>query len=268
MTYTLYQVDAFTKRCFEGNPAAVVPLDRWLSDATLQAIAQENNLPETAYFVPEGNGFRLRWFTPAAEVDLCGHATLASAWVLFHKLGYHESVIHFQTLGGGLRVSRHGERLRLDFPALHARPVVVSHELVKAVGAQPELVLESRDLLFVYQSPEQVRKLRPEMPILEKLVPFGLIATAPGLTEGPDACDFVSRFFAPAKGIPEDPATGSAHCTLAPFWAGRLGKTTFHARQISPRGGEIWCSLNDDRVYLEGHAVLYLEGKISLDGRE
>lgn len=264
----LYQVDAFTQHCFGGNPAAVIPLDTWLSDATLQAIAEENNLPETVYFVPEEDGFRLRWFTPTAEVDLCGHATLASAWVLFQRLGHREDVIRFQTLSGELRVSRHGERLRLDFPALKARPVAVSRELIKAVGIKPHLVLESRDLLFVYQSHEQVRALQPEMLELEKLVPFGLIATATGPKDGPDTCDFVSRFFAPAKGIPEDPVTGSAHCTLAPFWAKQLGKTTLHARQISRRGGEIWCSVEGDRVFLEGHAVLYMVGEIFLGERK
>ncbi len=267
MAYSLYQVDAFTQRRFGGNPAAVVPLDSWLSDAALQAIAEENNLPETAYFVPEENGLRLRWFTPTAEVDLCGHATLASAWVLFHVLGYQQKEIRFQTLSGELRVSRHGEKLRMDFPALKTSPVAVPKDLVKAVGPKPESVLESRDLLFVFQSYEQVKALRPDIPVLEKLVPFGLIATAPGPKEGPDACDFVSRFFAPAKGIPEDPVTGSAHCTLTPYWAGRLGKTTFHARQVSRRGGELWCSLDGDRVFLEGHAVLYLEGQISVDER-
>ncbi len=264
MPLPLYQVDAFTNRRFAGNPAAIVPLTSWLSDSTLQAIAMENNLAETAFFVPRDGGFHLRWFTPLAEVDLCGHATLASAWVLFHKLDYREPVIHFETLSGELRVSREGQKLRMDFPATPARPAVVKRELVRAMGAQPATVLESRDLVFIYEDASQVKALQPDMHALTGLVPFGLIATAPGAASGEDACDFVSRFFAPAMGVPEDPVTGSAHCTLVPYWAERTGKTTFFARQVSRRGGEIWCSLHGDRVYLEGEAVLYLQGEIEI----
>lgn len=265
MHLALYQVDAFSKKRFAGNSAAVVPLDSWLEDSTLQSIALENNLPETAFFVPHADGFHLRWFTPTAEVDLCGHATLASAWVLFHQLGHEAPVIRFRTLSGELRVSRAGERLRMDFPATPARPVVVRRELVKAVGAQPSKVLESRDFVFVFEDADQVKALQPDMQALSRLVPFGLIATAPGAKTGSMACDFVSRFFAPAMGIPEDPVTGSAHCTLVPYWASETGKTRFFARQISRRGGELWCSLHGDRVHLEGEAVLYLRGEIEVD---
>jgi len=263
MEYPLYQVDAFTQRTFGGNPAAVMPLPHWLDDRTLQAIAAENNLAETAYFVPAKDGYRLRWFTPAAEVDLCGHATLASAWVLFHLLGYDQEVIRFQTLSGELRVSRVGDRISMDFPALHSRAVPVPKGLIKAVGPKPVEIFEGRDMVFVYEDAEQVKALKPDMAAIERDVAFGLIVTAPG-PKGEPGCDFVSRFFAPAKGIPEDPVTGSAHCTLAPYWAKRLGKTSFFARQVSARGGELWCSLEGDRVRLEGHGVLVLQGAMLL----
>jgi PhzF family phenazine biosynthesis protein len=264
MALALYQVDAFTNRRFAGNPAAVVPLPRWLENHELQAIALENNLAETAFFVRTDEGYHLRWFTPLAEVDLCGHATLASAWVLFQVLGYPELEIRFHTLSGELRVRQAGERLRMDFPATPARPIIVSRDLIKAVGAPPSAVLESRDIVFVYADAATVKGLRPDLGALTELAPFGLIATAPGEGEGPDACDFVSRFFAPAMGVPEDPVTGSAHCTLTPYWAQQTGKQSFFARQVSRRGGEIWCSLHGDRVYLEGQAVLYLRGEIEV----
>ncbi|MCW5964302.1 MAG: PhzF family phenazine biosynthesis protein [Bryobacterales bacterium] len=264
MLLPLYQVDAFTSRRFAGNPAAIVPLGAWLEDAALQAIALENNLAETAFFVPRADGFHLRWFTPLAEVDLCGHATLASAWVLFHLLNFPEPVIRFHTLSGELRVSREGQRLRMDFPATPARPAVVKRDLVRAMGAQPLTVLESRDIVFVYDDADQVKRLQPDIHALMRLVPFGLIATAPGVTSGEESCDFVSRFFAPAMGVPEDPVTGSAHCTLTPYWAERTGKTSLFARQVSSRGGELWCSLHGDRVHLEGEAVLYMRGEIEV----
>lgn len=261
MELPIYQVDAFASRQFAGNPAAVVPLQDWLPDAVLQAIAAENNLAETAFFVRRGDAFHLRWFTPLAEVDLCGHATLASAFVLFGELGYDETEVRFDTLSGRLRVERSSSRLVMDFPATPARPVAVSKELVHAVGLKPKEVLESRDIVFVYEDPNDVARLQPHMEALTQLVPFGLIATAPGAD-----CDFVSRFFAPAKGVPEDPVTGSAHCTLVPYWAQRLSKTEFFARQVSKRGGEIWCGLQGDRVRLEGDAAFYLRGTITVAG--
>lgn len=259
MELPIYQVDAFAARQFKGNPAAVVPLERWLADSTLQAIAQENNLAETAFFVSKGDAYHLRWFTPLAEVDLCGHATLASAFVLFEELGFTGDVVSFDTLSGRLTVTRRGGRLVMDFPATPARPVAVSKDLIHAVGKNPKEVLESRDIVFVFEDANDVATLRPKLDSLTELVPFGLIATAPG-----SDCDFVSRFFAPAKGVPEDPVTGSAHCTLAPYWAGRLGKSEFFARQISRRGGEIWCALEGERVRLEGDAALYLRGRIQV----
>jgi PhzF family phenazine biosynthesis protein len=259
MELTLFQVDAFASEYFEGNPAAVVPLENWLPDALLQAIAQENNLSETAFFINNEDAFHLRWFTPLAEVDLCGHATLASAFVLFKELGYHEQTIHFDTRSGRLSVTRNGRRLAMNFPATPASPVAVSDDLIDAVGAKPKEVLESRDIVFVYEDANDVAALRPNMDALARLVPFGLIVTAPGID-----CDFVSRFFAPAMGIAEDPVTGSAHCTLVPYWANRLGKNELTARQISKRGGNIWCGLENDRVRLEGEAVLYLRGSILL----
>lgn len=260
MEIPLYQVDAFASRQFAGNPAAVVPLRKWLPDSVLQAIAQENNLAETAFFVQKENCFHLRWFTPVAEVDLCGHATLASAFVLFEQLGYSEKELKFDTLSGRLTVRREGKRLVMDFPATPAHPVPISKDLIHAVGSRPKEVLESRDIVFVYEDPEDVAKLQPQMEALTSLVPFGLIATAPGRH-----CDFVSRFFAPAKGIPEDPVTGSAHCTLVPYWANRLGKTAFVAEQVSKRGGRIWCALDGDRVRLEGESVLFLRGTIFVE---
>jgi PhzF family phenazine biosynthesis protein len=262
MELPIFQVDAFASRQFAGNPAAVVPLQQWLPDGVLQAIAAENNLAETAFFVPHGETFHLRWFTPLAEVDLCGHATLASAFVLFAELGYGEAEVRFDTLSGRLTVKRSGARLVMDFPATPAHPVAVSKELIHAVGAKPKEILQSRDIVFVYEDPNDVARLQPHMEALTELVPFGLIATAPG-----SDCDFVSRFFAPAKGVPEDPVTGSAHCTLVPYWAQRLGKNDFFARQISRRGGEIWCGLDGDRVRLEGDAAFYLRGTITVAGQ-
>jgi predicted PhzF superfamily epimerase YddE/YHI9 len=264
MGIPLYQVDAFSSQRFRGNPAAVVPLEEWLDDHILQQIAAENGLSETAFFVPDGDEFRLRWFTPAAEVDLCGHATLATAWVLFHLLGHDASSICFQSISGPLLVSRTGQRLRMDFPATPARAAVVARELVRAVGTPPRQILESRDILFVYDHADEVLQLQPDLQAMATLVPFGLIATAPGPTEGLLACDFVSRFFAPAMGVPEDPVTGSAHCTLVPFWADTMRKTSFFARQVSSRGGEVWGELQGNRVHLEGDAVLYLRGEIEV----
>jgi len=257
MKLRLYQVDAFASRLFEGNPAAVVPLETWLPDDLLQAIALENNLSETAFFVPRGQGFELRWFTPAAEVDLCGHATLASAFVLFEKLGCLQAAIAFQTRSGTLTVERNGDLLRMDFPARVPERCTVPEGLVSGLGAEPMEVLGSDDYLVVYENEEAIRGLAPDLAALERLDRRAVCVTAPG-----DAVDFVSRFFAPRVGVPEDPVTGSAHCQLTPYWASRLGKTAFRARQLSRRGGEVLCELRGDRVLLSGRAVLYLEGLI------
>ncbi|MBP2302209.1 PhzF family phenazine biosynthesis protein [Azospirillum picis] len=261
MRLPLYQVDAFTDRVFAGNPAAVVPLESWLPDAQLQAIAAENNLSETAYLVRSGEGYELRWFTPAVEVDLCGHATLASAFVISTILEPGRAHIEFATRQAGvLTVTRDGDRYTLDFPSRPAAPAgSPDPALVPALGGPaPAAVLRGRDYLVVYDSADAVRALTPDMAAVAKLDLFAVCVTAPG--EG--GVDFVSRFFTPAKGIPEDPVTGSAHCMLTPYWAERLGKTVLTARQVSARGGDLLCELAGDRVRIGGQAVLYLEGSI------
>ncbi len=262
MQLKLYQVDAFTERTFGGNPAAVVPLDDWLPDATMQAIALENNLSETAFFVPrDDGGFDLRWFTPLIEADLCGHATLGTAWVLFNRLGHAEEAVTFHTRSGPLTVARDGNRLVMDFPAQPPEPADIG-DVAGALGVAPEAVLAAPYALAVLDSEEAVRAVRPDFRRVAALDIPELIITAPG-AEGGD-CDFVSRFFAPTGGIDEDPVTGSAHCILIPYWAERLGKTEMFARQVSARGGALWCALRGDRVSIAGHAAPYLEGTISV----
>lgn len=259
MEIPIYQVDAFSASVFRGNPAAVCPLSFWLPDTALQAIAAENNLAETAFFVRNGGSFKLRWFTPVCEVDLCGHATLASAHVLFHELGEPGNTVRFDTKSGELSVSRGDGRLILNFPARPAREVTADPRLISALGGKPTEILAARDYLVCYATQEEVQALSPDMEALKKLDRAACIATAPG-----NDCDFVCRFFAPAKGIPEDPVTGSAHCTLIPYWASRLGKAELFAKQISRRGGELFCKLAGDRVEIAGHAALFLRGTISL----
>jgi len=256
----IFQVDAFADRPFAGNPAAVCPLDTWPDDATLAAIAAENNLSETAYFVPAGSEYELRWFTPNMEVELCGHATLASAFVLFERLGYAGERIDFLTRKSGrLSVRREGARLTMDFPALEPHECQAPPALTAGLGALPSRVLSATNYLAVFESQRAVADLRPDFATLATLDRFGVIATAPG-----DDCDFVSRFFAPAKGIPEDPVTGSSHCTLTPYWSGVLGKSELQARQISRRGGQLTCRAMGNRVELTGACALYLEGTIRL----
>ncbi|MBV8572528.1 MAG: PhzF family phenazine biosynthesis protein, partial [Acidobacteriaceae bacterium] len=240
------------------NPAAVCPLEAWLPDDLMQSIAAENNLAETAFFVKNDGRYHLRWFTPVCEVDLCGHATLASAHVLFEELGYDADVIRFDTKSGELAVRREGGRLAMNFPSRPPQAVEPDPILLPALGGKPAAVLAARDYLVVFDSEDELKALRPDMPAISKLDRFAVIVTAPGRD-----CDFASRFFAPAQGIPEDPATGSSHCTLAPYWASRLGKTKLHARQVSPRGGELFCELEGDRVKISGHAALFLKGQIS-----
>jgi len=259
MEIPIYQVDAFTGVVFRGNPAAVCPLEEWLPDETLQAIAAENNLSETAYFVPTGERFALRWFTPGCEVDLCGHATLASAYVLFRELGVTSNTVRFDTKSGELVVRRDGERFVMDFPSRPPGPVEADPNLRQAMGGEPIEILAARDYVLTYKSEAEVRALAPNMEALARIDRFAFIATARG-----EDCDFVSRFFAPAKGVPEDPVTGSAHCTLTPYWAAKLGKTTLKARQISKRGGELFCRLAGDRVEMAGSATLFLRGRIIL----
>ena len=253
MRILLYQVDAFASEVFRGNPAAVCPLESWLPDATLQAIAAENNLPETAFFVREGDAFRLRWFTPTVEVELCGHATLASGFVLLKESG----TVTFATRSGPLSVRREGDLLTLDLPSLPAAPMAPPPALVKGLAVAPRETLRAMNWLAVLDDEAAVRATKPDFATLAMLHPHGVIVTAPG-----DAVDFVSRFFGPSFGIPEDPVTGSAHATLTPYWAARLGKKKLSARQLSARGGELACEDLGARVALTGRCALYLEGEI------
>jgi PhzF family phenazine biosynthesis protein len=261
MRIPLYQVDAFAEGLFTGNPAAVCPLEAWLPDDVMQAIAAENNLSETAFFVSEGEGYRLRWFTPSTEVDLCGHATLATGFVVFRVLRPRASRVTFQTQQAGpLTVARDGDLLALDFPARPPAPCAMSEPLAAGLGRRPALLLAARDYLAVYDSADDILALSPDFTALAALDRFAVIVTAPGTGE----VDFVSRFFAPARGVDEDPVTGSSHCTLIPYWAGRLGKNRLTARQLSRRGGALSCALEGDRVTIAGRAVLYLEGTITI----
>ncbi|NHQ60094.1 PhzF family phenazine biosynthesis protein [Chlorobium sp. BLA1] len=254
-----YQIDAFAARPFEGNPAAVCPLESWLDDELLQAIAEENNLSETAFFVPSEKGFNLRWFTPVRELDLCGHATLAAAHVIFDIIGYSLQRITFETRSGELFVQKRGERLEMDFPASPPLPCGFSEILAEGLGKRPLEVWASDDYLVLFDSEATLRAITPDYAMLCELDLRGVIITAPGID-----VDFVSRFFAPKFGIHEDPVTGSAHCTLAPYWAYKLGKHILTARQVSRRGGDIVCEVKGDRVLLSGSAVMFMEAEITL----
>lgn len=259
MEIPLYQIDAFTGRVFGGNPAAVCPLKAWLPAETMQAIAAENNLSETAFFVPEGDGYDLRWFTPATEVDLCGHATLAAGALVLSKLDPSRSSVRFHTASGVLKVVKDGEWFAMDFPAWEAKPAK-SSAVAEALGKAPvELLGNQRDYLAVFEREADIRALAPNFDKLGKLDRPGMIVTAPG-----DDVDFVSRFFAPGLGIKEDPVTGSAHCALTPYWSKRLDRTTLNARQISARGGELVCEQRGERVGMRGRAAFYLEGTIRI----
>jgi PhzF family phenazine biosynthesis protein len=260
MKLTIYQLDAFTSRRFGGNPAAVVPLEAWLPDDVMQAIAAENNLAETAFVIPKSDVSPLRWFTPSVEVDLCGHATLATAGVLFSYRYPQAGRLLFSTRSGELAVTRDGALLQLDFPARPGKPVDVTDALAAALGARPREALLARDLLAVFDTEAQVRSLQPDMARLATIDAFAVIVSAPG-----DSVDFVSRFFAPQQGIPEDPVTGSSHCTLTPYWSSRLGKTRLTAKQVSQRVGELTCELRGDRVLIAGQVVEYLKGEIEID---
>jgi PhzF family phenazine biosynthesis protein len=263
MKLALYHVDAFASRVFAGNPAAVVPLERWLPDTVMQAIAAENNVAETAFFVRTDGGYHIRWMTPTVEMDLCGHATLASAWVIFNLLdaGSRREVA-FASRSGELRVAAaETGRLALDFPARPPGAVggASLDAVASALGRTPAALLAARDYLAVFEGEDEVRALAPDMARVAALDRMAVIATAPGRD-----CDFVSRFFAPGVGVPEDPVTGSAHCTLVPYWSRRLGRSSLFARQVSPRGGELWCEDRGGRVSIAGHAALYLTGTIDL----
>ena len=261
MKFPMFQVDAFTSRQFGGNPAAVCLLDNWLEDSRLQAIAEENNLSETAFLVAHEEGFKLRWFTPVTEVALCGHATLASALVVFDCLQWPADKITFQTReSGALHVNRNNGLLEMDFPASTSAPVAAPVGLEEALGYAANQVYQSgEDLMLRLADESQVRKVQAQMPQWAEWPYRGIIVTSEG-----DSCDFVSRFFAPRCGIVEDPVTGSAHCALTPYWSRELNKSDLHARQISQRGGELFCRDQGDRVQIAGNAVLYLSGEISI----
>ena len=259
MKIPIYQVDAFTSNLFGGNPAAVCPLTEWIDPGLMQSIAAENNLSETAFFVKKNDFFELRWFTPEIEVDLCGHATLASGFVLFNHLNYKEGEIKFETKSGRLMVQRSGDLITLDFPARPPEKTDPPDRLIKGLGKKPLEVYKSRDYLALFETEKDVLSIKPDFGILGKLEALGIIITAKG-----DTSDFVSRFFAPSVGINEDPVTGSAHTTLVPFWANRLNKAQFHAFQISKRGGELFCQLAGDRVLISGKAKTYLTGEIEI----
>ncbi|OON67097.1 PhzF family phenazine biosynthesis protein [Hymenobacter sp. CRA2] len=265
MTLPIYQVDAFTDKVFAGNPAAVCPLAEWLPADTMQAIAAENNLAETAFFVPRAGTaaeYELRWFTPAVEVALCGHATLATAHVLFRHLGATVEVLTFHSQSGPLHVRQQpGGLLTLDFPAQPPQPLTQHPDgLLDGLRATPLSILAGPDLVAVFDTEAEVLALRPSMTHLAKVEYRGVIATAPGA----GGVDFVSRWFGPRVGVPEDPVTGSGHTQLVPYWAARLGKTQLHARQVSARGGDLWCELHGERVLISGYAVTYLRGEIEL----
>jgi PhzF family phenazine biosynthesis protein len=261
MRVPIYQVDAFTRRRFAGNPAAVVLLATAPDDATLQAIAAENNLAETAFLLADGDDYRLRWFTPTVEVPLCGHATLASAAVIMERLQPGRERVVFHSASGPLTVKRAGADYVMDFPARPFAPVPTPPGMAQALGATPvEVVADAGNYTVLLETARLVRGLAPDLAAIARLDRIGVVVTAPGDMD----YDFVSRYFAPAKGIPEDPVTGGAHCALAPYWARRLNKTTLHAFQASPRGGEILCRVAGERVELEGACVFYLEGEIEI----
>lgn len=257
--YPLFQIDAFADRPFTGNPAAVMPLQQWLPDELMQAIAAENNLSETAFFVPEGEGFHIRWFMPVGELDLCGHATLASAFVILTELQPGRNRVDFASMSGPLTVTQEGDRFCLDFPLREPNPVPCPPGLEEALGAEVKAAWLTRDLFALLEDEAAVRELKPDLEALSRMAPSSFVVTAPG-----QDCDFVSRCFAPREGIPEDPVTGSTHCVLIPYWAERLGKQTLFARQLSKRGGEVFCEKRGDRVKIAGKAVKVIEGSLFL----
>jgi PhzF family phenazine biosynthesis protein len=261
MSVAIYQVDAFAQRRFTGNPAAVMILDAFADDAVLQAVAAENNLAETAFLVADGEDFQLRWFTPTVEVPLCGHATLASAAVVMERLSPGRRSVVFHSASGPLLVERTPTGYVMNFPARLSEPARVPPALAEALGETAiDVVADEFNYLVLLERTEMVRRLTPDIAAIAKLGLSGVIVTAPG----DEGYDFVSRYFAPAKGIPEDPVTGGAHCALAPYWAKRLGKSSFRAFQASKRGGEVLCRLVGDRVELEGACMFYLEGRAEL----
>jgi len=261
MELEIYQVDAFTSQLFAGNPAAICPLDEWLPDETMQHIAMENNLSETAFFIEKEDGFEIRWFTPNAEVDLCGHATLATAHVIYNHLGYTEDKIKFECKSGVLIVSKAEGGFLMNFPADTIKEVEIPEIIKESLKLDPLTVYEGvSDMMIVINNQQQLQTLNPDLRLLETLGRRGFIVTAPG-----ENVDFVSRCFYPNCDIDEDPVTGSAHTTMAPYWSAQLGKNTLVARQLSRRGGQIHCKLKGDRVELSGQAITYMVGKITVN---
>ena len=255
-----YQIDAFTGKVFKGNPAAVCPLDKWLDDGVLLSIAAENNLSETAFFIPSNKGFKLRWFTPVTEVDLCGHATLASAHVIFNIAGFAGSSVTFETRSGDIIVERNGSLLSMDFPSIPPKPCIAPDSLVKGLGHAPAEVLSAMDYFAVYEDEDVIYSIKPDYVQLEKLDLRGSVVTAPGRD-----VDFVSRFFAPKLGVSEDPVCGSAHCELAPYWAEKLNKRNLTAKQLSFRGGDIFCEFKGNNIVtISGQAVTFMEAEITI----
>lgn len=259
MKLNIYQIDAFANKAFEGNPAAVVPLDRWLGDSVLQAIAMENNLSETAYIVPNEKGYDIRWFTPTSEVDMCGHATLASAYALFELLGYEEETVLFDSKSGALSVQKDGEYLSMDFPAQSIEQSDEVKQFEQIFGLKVREVHRSMDYIVVLEDEKSIKSLKPDMTLLKSLDLRGVIITSTS-----QEYDFVCRFFAPNYGIDEDPVTGSAFTQLVTYWSQKLGKMSFHTKQVSSRGGELRCALQGDRCIIQGKAVKYLEGTIEI----
>jgi PhzF family phenazine biosynthesis protein len=261
MKLPIYQVDAFASKPFEGNPAAVCPLNKWLPDELMQKIAMENNLSETAFFVEQDEDYRLRWFTPTTEVDLCGHATLASAHVLFEHLNYDQQVIRFDSNSGKLKVRKEEGRLVMNFPAAALNREEVPDFLVEAVGVPVQELYRDTDYLYVVESEEQVRSLDPDIRAMAKADVRGIIVTA---AADRNDLDFVSRFFAPAAGVDEDPVTGSAHTMLTPYWSNQLGKQQLVGRQVSRRGGTVYCHDKEDRVEISGEACTVMQGEFTI----
>jgi PhzF family phenazine biosynthesis protein len=258
MKIPIYQVDAFTDHVFGGNPAAVCPLKEWLDTETMQKIAEENNLSETAFFVPKDDYYEIRWFTPKLEINLAGHPTLATAWVIFNELNHSKDKIKFiSPLSGELLIEKKNDLITMDFPSNHAELISEPDFLIKALGKKHVKVLKARDLLVVYKNQSEIENINPDFGLMEKIDTFGIIISAPG-----NDCDFVSRFFAPRAGINEDPVTGSAHTTLIPYWAEKLNKTKLNAVQLSERIGNLQCEYLGDRVKIAGTARLFMKGEI------
>jgi PhzF family phenazine biosynthesis protein len=260
MKLSLYQIDAFANKVFEGNPAAVIPLEDWLPAKTMQLIASENNLSETAFFCPSDNNYEIRWFTPNGEIELCGHATLASAYVLFNILNYKTEQIEFNSLSGRLTVKKVNDLFRLDFPSQNPIKCKTPRLLTEGLGRESNNCYKNEDYLVVFETEDEIANINPDFNKLKMLDSRGVIITAPGLNY-----DFVSRAFFPKYGVLEDPVTGSAHTKLIPYWAEKFGKSKLIAKQVSKRGGELFCENHKNRVYISGHAKLYMKGEIEIN---